>query len=151
MSEELTALLDGELSALERARVEEHLRSCPACAAERASLEAALGSLARVEAIEPSPELRRRVLARVAVEPEGLLARFRALFSVRFLVPVTAAVAAALVLMLAQREEGPAASDLEVAEWLELLQDYDVVAVALPTDIPPADLDVVAHLHELGE
>ena len=73
VSEELTALLDGELSEAERVRVEEHLRGCAPCAAQRDLLQAALGSLARVTPLEPSAELRRRVLASVDGEPLGRL------------------------------------------------------------------------------
>ena len=152
VSEHLSALLDGELPDLERARVEEHLKSCAACAAERDGLAAAMKSLAAVAPVEPSAALRRAVLAAVDGEPQGLRARFQALFSIRFLVPAAAAAGAVAVLALAARPPDPAAAeDLAIAEHLELLQDYDVVALAMPTDVAASDLDVVAHLDELGD
>ena len=154
VTEELTALLDGELSELERERVERHLRECAGCCAERDRLHAVLGSLAQVAAAEPSLELRRKVLRAVDAEPKGLRARFRALLSVRFLFPATTAACAAAAFAIWIHSSGkvPAAAvDLEVAERLELFQDYDVVASALPMDVSASDMDVVAHLHELGE
>ena len=149
VNEDLTALLDGELAGEERERVEAHLKECPACAAERDVLKAALG-LMQVPAIEPSADLRRRVLNAVDAEPVGLLARLRGLVSLRFLVPAAAALGAAAVLFVGTYPN-PALEDLEVAERLDLLQDYDVVATAFPADIPAGDMDVVANLHELGE
>ena len=153
VTEHLSALLDGELPELERARVEDHLKSCAACSAEREALSAAVQSLASVAPVEPSPALRRAVLAAVDAEPEGLLARLRSLLSWRLLVPAAAATAAgaALFVAAARPPEGGLAEDLAVAERLELLQDYDVVALALPADVAASDLDVVAHLDELGD
>lgn len=149
--EELSALLDGELAPADRARVEEHLAACAECAAVRAELSRALGSLRTVEPIEPSAGLRRRVLAAVDAEPLGAAARFRALLSPRFWVPAAAALAAGLALFFAASRPEGADADLEIAERLELLQDYDVVATALPPDIAAGDLEVVARLHELQE
>jgi len=149
--DELTALLDGELAQTERARVEAHLGQCPECAAQRDLLQGALASVARSTPIEPSVDLRRKVLAAVDAEPQGFAARFHALLSMRFLVPAAAGLCAALVLALsAGREQSVGAGEeLEVAEHLDLLQDYDVVATALPLDIAVADMDVVANLHTL--
>lgn len=153
VTDELTALLDGELADLERARVEEHLKACAACAAERDLLAAALGAVAAAAAIEPSPQLRRAVLNAIDAEPQGWRARFGSLLSVRFLVPagVGAAAAAVLVAVMAVRATHlpPQLEDLEIARHLELLQDYDVVAMALPAGVDPEDADVVAHLDEL--
>ena len=151
VKEELCALLDGELPDGEKARVEGHLALCPDCRAQRELLQGALASVARAAPIEPSVELRRRVLAAVDAEPQGLLERLRALLTARFLVPAMAGLAAALVLVVSVGREQPvsAGEELEVAERLDLFQDYDVVATALPMDIPAADMDVVVHLHEL--
>ncbi|HEY3446621.1 MAG TPA: zf-HC2 domain-containing protein [Myxococcales bacterium] len=155
VTEQLTALLDGELSDLERARVEEHLKACATCAAEREALCAAMKSVsAFAEPIEPSPALRRAVLAAVDAEPRGLKARWKALFSARFVVPASLAAAAAIILLVvvgSRAPDGAAAEDWAVAEHLELLQDYEVVALALPAGVSPADADVVAHLDELGD
>jgi anti-sigma factor RsiW len=151
VQEELVALLDGELPEAERSRVEGHLVVCPDCRARRELLQGALASLSKAAPLEPSADLRRRVLAAVDAEPRGLMERFRALLSTRFLVPAAAGLAAALFLVVSVGREQPvgAGEELEVAERLDLFEDYDVVATALPMDIPASDMDVVVHLHEL--
>ena len=58
-TEQLSALLDGELSEAERARVEEHLKACAACTAERDLLASTVKSVAALPGIEPSAALRR--------------------------------------------------------------------------------------------
>jgi anti-sigma factor RsiW len=152
VSEHLTALLDGELPEAERAQLESHLRECATCASERDLLAGTMGSLKQAAAIEPSDPLRRSVLAAIDAEPEGLLARLRALLSARVLIPSAAALAAVVVLIVGN-PRGPESDmvDIEVAQHLDLLQDYDVVAMAMPSDIAARDMDVVAHLNELGE
>jgi len=64
MREELmTALLDGVGSA--SAEAQEHMRSCPACAGELASLQRTMGLLEEWQAPEPSPYFGSRLRARV--------------------------------------------------------------------------------------
>ncbi|MGC4120350.1 MAG: DUF3106 domain-containing protein [Myxococcales bacterium] len=124
VTEQLTALLDGELVDLERARVEEHLKACASCAAERDSLAMAMKSIAALAApIEPSADLRRAVLNAVDAEPLGLGARFKALLSVRFLLPAGAAAVAAVALAMVFAGRTPdrtTIEDLEVARHLEV-------------------------------
>ncbi|MCD0485037.1 anti-sigma factor [Streptacidiphilus sp. ASG 303] len=50
----------------ERARFEEHLAGCEACAQEVRELGAAAARLGEAEAVSPPPDLRRRVLAEIA-------------------------------------------------------------------------------------
>ncbi len=72
-SVELGAYVLGALDADERRRVEEHVRACPACAAELAEFEGLPAVLARVPPedlrlgpVQPSPELFDRVRAAAA-------------------------------------------------------------------------------------
>jgi len=152
VSEELTALVDGELTPADQARVEEHLAGCATCAAERTLLLGALGRLGAVEPIEPSADLRRKVLNALDAEPQGARSWFQSIFTARFLVPAVAAGGAALALAFAVARPVPEGGmdDLEVAERLDLLQDLDVVEAA-PVGVSPADLVVVAQLDVLLE
>jgi anti-sigma factor RsiW len=150
--DDLSALLDGQLEAPQRQRMEEHLASCASCAAQKARLELVLAAVGRVEPVEPSPQLRRQVLA--AVDRQGgVLERLRALWSVRFLVPVASAAAAAVGLFALTRagvrQQLPQAEELELAQNAEMLEDYELLASAARFGLSPADLEVVAHLDEL--
>lgn len=155
VTEELTALLDGELCDTDRARVEAHLQGCEACAHERALLVAAMAGLEGLPGLEPSADLRRRVLSALDEQPAGLGARIRALLSPRLLIPVSAAAAAGLAFALFPAGPRPArpeaGEELAIAERLELLEDYDLLAMAADDGINAADLEVVAHLHELED
>jgi len=153
VTEHLTAYVDGELSDIEQASVAEHLQRCEACAAEHALLASSLAALGELPPVEPSPGLRRQVLAAVEAPPPGLIVRLRALLSPKLLVPASAALAAAAVLAVTVRDrEAPQASldELLLAERLDLLKDYQVVALA-PADVAVEDLEAVALLHELGD
>jgi anti-sigma factor RsiW len=152
VQEELVAFIDGELPEIDRSRVAEHLLSCADCRAERALLEGAIAASLRGPFLKPSPQLRRNVLDAIAAEPQGLLARWRRLLAPRFLVPAAALGAAALALAVASGREKPATLvEYAVADRLELLKDYDLVASAAAEGLSPEDLDVVAHLDELGD
>lgn len=151
--EELTALCDGELSDLDRARVEEHLASCRGCAKERASLAEALALLQQAVPPGPSAALRRRVLDAVSKDaaPKWGFSRLFSLFPPRLVIPCTALAVAALVWVLTGESEPPAvanAEELDIAANLELLEDYELLAL---NDVAAEDLEVVAHLHELSE
>lgn len=69
VSEWLSAYLDNQLTPAERARVQAHLATCPACAAELRDLQATVGLLARLPAV-PLP--RSFVLAEVPARPSLL-------------------------------------------------------------------------------
>jgi anti-sigma factor RsiW len=151
--EDLTALCDGELSELDRTRVEEHLASCRVCAKERANLADGLARLRLAVPPVPSAALRRRVLDTVSEDPAPTwgFSRLFSLLTPRLVVPCTALAVAALVLFSAGKSDPPAvasAEELDIAANLELLEDYEVLAL---NDVPAEDLEVVAHLHELSE
>ncbi len=59
----LSPYLDGELDPAARAEVEAHLAACPECAGLAARMKAALAAFASFPEVEPSPALRRRLMA----------------------------------------------------------------------------------------
>ncbi len=149
---ELTAYLDGELSAEARARVEQALASDASLRARLSQLEAAFGAVKALPEPVVSPQLRRAVLAHVA-EPTWR-ERLAALLSPRRLVPVGAVAAVALAVWV--NRQGPPASDaqatpvvaddeaLAMATNLELLEDMELAGLERAED-----LDVVTQLQEL--
>jgi anti-sigma factor RsiW len=147
VEDDLTAYLDGELSAVESARVRTHLTSCAGCRATEALLRRTMADLAALPAFEPSSALRRRVLAEVEGLPPPWPERVRAWLRPRTLAPVGMVfVTAALVVVMGQRtlsERAERRTELAVAENYELLSDYEVVGLS------PDDLEVVEHLDQL--
>jgi anti-sigma factor RsiW len=149
VSEDLTALLDAALPDVRRAEVEAHLARCADCRAERDGLAAALGLLGALPPPpEPSPWFASRLEARLADEPapsRGLLSRLAA-WRWRLAVPVGAAAAVAAAAVLVVRHQR--ADERALAERLELLEDYEVVASL--GDVETAeDAAVVASLDQL--
>lgn len=148
--DDLTALLDGALPPARAAEVERHLAGCAACRAARDRLA---GAVARLAALppppEPSPWFLTRLEARLADEPpraRGLLAALAA-WRWRLAVPATAVAAAAAMAVLAVRQQR--ADEAALAQHLELLEDYEVVASL--GDVETAeDAAVVAALDELS-
>ncbi|MGZ6078151.1 MAG: anti-sigma factor family protein [Myxococcaceae bacterium] len=147
VEDELTAFVDGELSAVETARVRGHLASCSGCRSTEALLRRTLTELSSLPDFEPSAALRRRVLAEVDGLPRPWPERMRAWFRPGVLAPAGVALAAAAVVAVVagqrnttEREQG---TQLAVAEHLELLSDYELVGIT------PEDLDVVEHLDQL--
>src|SRR5437870_4090398 len=63
----LSAHADGELSPRQSARVADHLRSCPACAAESRSLERLVSALTALPEEEPPPYLRASIYSSLDV------------------------------------------------------------------------------------
>jgi hypothetical protein len=103
----LSAYLDRELPARERARVEDHLADCPGCRARLDGLDRAVRALARLERAAPPPTLAQRVERRAAVESArpGLLAGLEARLSTvdpqsPLLVAFTVTIALAVILYL---------------------------------------------------
>jgi len=145
LGEELTALLDGALPAAERERAVAHLAGCAPCRTAEARLRGALAALSSLPPPpEPSPTFEQRFHARLARErsrPRGWLPRL----PWRWVLPAAAACAAAALAVgvdLRQRREQERA-----ARHLELFESYEAVEAA--GDVPPEDLELVAHLHEL--
>ncbi len=151
VTEELTALVDGALSPAERAAVEAHLSGCDACRAEREALARAVTALAAVPPpAPPRPGFEQRFYARLAREAprrRPLLERLAA-HPLRWLVPATGLAAALAVAVGVERSR--TRSDLEMAQNLDLLENYVEVA-SLGVVETAEDVDVVVHLDELRE
>jgi anti-sigma factor RsiW len=146
LAENLTAYVDGELSELERKRIEEALKADPELAALEQQLRATVTAMKSLPTPEVSPGMKRAVLERLA-EP-GLLERLGKLFTLPRLVPaVGLAAAAAVAVVVVGARERPVQADadaLMVAQNLEVLEDLDLIGLENPDD-----LDLVASLHQL--
>jgi anti-sigma factor RsiW len=145
VEDELTAYLDGELAAVDAARVRSHLISCSDCRATEALLRRTMTELTALPAFEPSLALRRRVLAQVEALPRPWPERMRAWLRPGVLAPagVALATAAVVAVVAGQRAVAERGMELAVGEHYELLSDYEVVGLSQD------DLDVVEHLDEL--
>jgi anti-sigma factor RsiW len=148
----LSALLDGELDDALAQSLSEHLARCASCQKEKAKLERSMQALGTYAVPSPSPSFdsdfsRRLRLAKAEQEKARSPRRF--LLWGGF---ATATAAAAIALFaLGVWRGGPAAPaqivDVELAQNLELLEDYDVVS---SLDILE-DFDVVSNLDSLME
>jgi len=80
LCERLSAYLEADLDAGERARIEEHLRGCPDCRREYRELRHTVDLLRRLPAPEPPPDLADRVIARLRAGEgrPGLMGRCQA-------------------------------------------------------------------------
>jgi anti-sigma factor RsiW len=151
MENELTAYVDGELAAAERARVEAHLAGCDSCRATQALLLRTVAVLRDVPALEPSAEVRRQVLRRIDEQAPSLGARLLAGWRATWLLPTLAGTAAAAILAVALIR-GPGVDPgeltetggLELATNFEVVRDLDVVGLDSPDD-----WDVVMQLDAL--
>ncbi|HZZ84218.1 MAG TPA: zf-HC2 domain-containing protein [Anaeromyxobacteraceae bacterium] len=149
LEEELTAYLDRALSPERTREVEDHLRGCAGCRAERDRLVNALRVLAALPPPPaPSPDFSRGFYARLDAEPSarpGLLEVFsRPRW--RNLVPIAGgAVTLALVVGTVASYR---AEQARLARGLDLYQDYELVA-GLDAVQAPEDVEVVGHLDEL--
>lgn len=112
----LSALLDGEASAEETRRVEEHLAGCAGCKAVERRMRALDGAIVRT-GTEISPDFRERLFSRM--EAEELLPKRRSLFAFSFrwaVLPLVAAAALGLFfLMPKEAPQGPVAPAPRVA------------------------------------
>jgi hypothetical protein len=96
LRERLSAYLEEDLGASERARIEEHLSECPDCRREYRELRHTVDLLRGLPAPEPSPGLADRVIARLRAGEghPGLMARCQARISRIAETPWSAPVAA---------------------------------------------------------
>ena len=148
--QELTAYADGELDEVTRRKLQAHLPGCATCPPMLATLQRAAKAFVRAPGFEPSPNLRRAVMAQIDVPTFG--DRLRSLWRPRVLVPAGALIAAGIAGLVAlQPPKDPELptdlqdpAQLEIAQNLEVLDDYDVVGLD-----DPDDLDVIEHLNEL--
>ncbi|HVE86974.1 MAG TPA: zf-HC2 domain-containing protein [Myxococcales bacterium] len=159
--EDLTAYVDRELPPLRARQLEGHLPGCSGCTATLALLQRTASALASMPAFAPSAQLRRDVLTRISEEvplsdrlKELLLGWLRP----QVMLPaLSAAAVVALAIIATQVTRGPRgsgpgdaplmvadASELELAQNLDLVEDLDVVGLE-----SPEDLEVVERLQEL--
>jgi anti-sigma factor RsiW len=145
--EDLTAFVDGALPPDRRANVAHHLEGCAACRSEHRRIGDAVAVLARLPPPpEPSATFAARLEARLADLRRPTLAERLAAWRWRLGVP-SAVAAAVVAVVLATHGRGPREAD--VADHLELLEDYVVVA-GLGEVETAEDAAIVAHLDELA-
>ncbi|MFZ5469669.1 MAG: anti-sigma factor family protein [Myxococcota bacterium] len=143
MTEELTALIDGELPPLRSKQVQAHVGSCAECAQTHTLLRGAVAQLAALPAFQPSANLRRYVMNHL----EAPAPWWRAL-----LVPALGmATAATLVVVVSPTSTLPVPqvnepAQLTVAMNMELLSDLELLGLE-----SAEDLEVVGLLHELED
>ena len=149
-SDVLVALLDDALPPDALARARAHAGGCAACRAALARLEAGAAALrAGSRAPEPSPYFAARLAARLAAEPRRPRGLRRLLPARGWRIAFAAAAAVVIAGGVALNERARGAEEAAVAERLELLLDYEVVASV--GDVEDADdAAVVAALDELS-
>lgn len=144
-SVELTAYIDGELSAEDTTALEAALAADPQLKALEAQLRRTVTLVEAMEAPATSQALRRGVLN--AVDTPTLGEKLAAWLTPARLVPAGAFAAAVLaVVVVVGRNEGTPKDEeqLFLAQNMDVLEDLDVVGLD-----SPEDLDVVASLKEL--
>lgn len=149
----LVALLDGELDSALTTDLRDHLAGCASCQGELAKLDGTLEAMARHRAPPPSPSFdsdfaRRLRLAKAEREEKPKRARRFWMFG-GF---AGAAAAAAIALFaLGVWRNGPTApakvAEIELAQNLELLENYDVVSSLDALE----DFEIVSNLDSLLE
>ena len=153
----LPVWLDGELPEELAGQVEQHLGSCPECAAQRALLQRSLASLDALELLEPSAGFdaafaRKLVEAKRAKRLEQEAAPRRSWLQIwRLPVFATAGACAALLAVVLLHEPPPApvtaVPEVELARNLTMLQDYEVVSRLDALE----DYEVISQLDALEE
>ena len=147
LAAELTAYIDGELSAEDAKKIAAALDADPKLRALEQQLRSTVVAMKSLHDPQPSMALRRLVLASIDEVPASLFDRLRAAFTLPRLVPVAGLAAAAIaVAVVAGRDSQPTddPEQLVVAQNLEVLEDLEVVGLD-----EADDLDVVQNLHEL--
>jgi anti-sigma factor RsiW len=151
----LSALLDGELGESLAAEMRTHLDGCPACATGAAKMQAVLSLVDGLPALTPGADFdeqfrRKLVQARREQRIAAALPRQWAWWW-RLRVPALATAAAlgtavVAVTIVGRGPAGPGpASELMLAQNLELLRDYEVVQNLDALE----DYDLVANLDSL--
>jgi hypothetical protein len=124
MKKKLSEYLDGLLDAEEKAYVEEHVASCPDCAATLAELEKTLGHMRTLDEVEPPPWFAEKVMKRVHGEAAKRSLLRKLFFPLHIKVPAEAlalvlvAIVAVYVFDAMRPEmamEGPSAPKREIA------------------------------------
>ena len=156
----LPELLDGELAPAEAAQVQQHLDDCDDCARQRIELQRSLEAVDALSQLEPSEGFdaafaRKLQVARRsqrAARPEQEARPPRSWFQIwRMPLLATAGACAALLAVFVLRDPPPPAArpvpSVELAQNLNLLQDYDVVTNLDALE----DFEVINELESLEE
>jgi anti-sigma factor RsiW len=146
---ELTAYVDGELSAADKDALESHLPACASCQRTLSLLQRTTQSLAALPDFAPSVALRRQVLSRLDEAPGGLAGLWQRLSRPRVMMPSFGLVAAALVagiFLVSSEPPLPQEFELEIAANMEVVEDYELLGLS-----ELEDLEVVQNLHELED
>jgi anti-sigma factor RsiW len=144
-TEDLTAYIDGELPPERVRALEAALAKDPSLRSLEQRLRKSIGAVEALPLPQPSPALRRAVLA--AIDEPTFWQRW---FTLPRLMPVGLALAATLAAVVvwprAGMEEGAPADEekLLLAQNLDVVEDLDLMDLS-----STEDLDVVADLHEL--
>jgi anti-sigma factor RsiW len=147
---EVTAYVDGELSADEARAFEAALQHDPALRALEQKLRRTIVAVEALPQLEsPSVALRRQVLTAIDAQPRPWLERLGAWLTPGRLVPVGMAMAALVAGVVAWSPRGTDdqltdADQLLVAQNIDVVEDLDLVGAD-----SAEDLEVIASLHEL--
>ena len=139
---ELTAYIDGELSAQDRREVEAQLARDPTLKALEMKLRQTVTLMQTLSAPAPSPALKASVLATL---DQGATPLKPSWFSLPKLVPVMALAAAALLLVVLRGTDEVPPSIVEedqvlLAQNMELVEDLDLVGLASAEDVEVIEL-----------
>jgi anti-sigma factor RsiW len=139
----LSAYLDRELAGSEMLAIQEHLRSCPACAAEQQSLQsvrALLGSMGRVEPRDPEALIMATLNRRHQASPPGLWSRMATWWA--FSAPRAGLAAAAACLTVGVLALGVALHSSGDMGEREIVASHPVMPIQItpPTDLLAVDL-----------
>src|SRR5262245_56993696 len=135
--EQFDAMLDKRLSDVERAGVETHLSQCADCRnawQEHSALWSKLGSL---PAVEPSTGFTERVMRNLDTAPQPSRAPFEWSPAWKWAMATATVVMLALVFTMNRQQQQPLIAsapteqreEYKVAENLDMLQDFEMIAV----------------------
>ena len=130
IKQDLLALADGELSAPEATRLQEHIQSCADCRAAYEQWQKTLQALAQTPATEPSPSLNQRFFEKLDQENQGswLPAWLQIFRKPPVLAGAGALVGVVLLLLWLQPANPPADQSEEmIARHLEMFNDYETL------------------------
>ena len=135
-AEKMDAFVDGEMTEQDLAALEDHLRTCPDCAAEalsRTQLKRATRAAA-ARRFAPSPELRRSIEKSIAPKRNRLAFLFSPALAVAVVLILAIAVSSAMFLRRAARQQ-------ELAQLLDM--HVAALASANPVDVVSSDRHTV--------
>lgn len=146
-TESLTALMDGELNAEEESCIKNHLSECSYCRQEFASLNMAREWTARLNTLEPSPQMWSAIRSRIEpapLKPIPLLSRLAEFLSRRWM-PVTATAVLASMLLLGTFTLPENRREAELQEMFNLYMEQREKVTVRTVTFSPASSGVDSH------